>query len=337
MIFRRWESTLARACLTLVLGLPLLALAERAVPPASASAAAASAAASAANPDASAAGAPVAQREDSVEKDSATAYAEALTAAAHDKRLEPAGQLQLRMLREIVQKLVPYSLKWNDRARNWHWEVNLVRSPQVSMVALPGGKILVYTGMLDKLGLKRDEIALLISHEIAHALREHARARAGENVALQQAGAKMSANTASGTANGVGNSAGSTTDNGGDGIIAAAAAANLPDSPALFDSHYDRDDETEADVIGADIASRAGFDPRAAVTLWRKLAAANQRHALTFVANHPVNPARIRDIEKRLPDMMPLYARAIHKSIETLKRYPGVRVPVRKDGESRRS
>src|SRR5215212_8862839 len=80
-------------------------------------------------------------------------------------------------LRAISSRLIAHSAKWNDRARQWQWEVNLIGSKQINAFCMPGGKIAVFTGILDQLRLTDDETAMVVGHEMAHALREHARAR----------------------------------------------------------------------------------------------------------------------------------------------------------------
>jgi Zn-dependent protease with chaperone function len=102
-------------------------------------------------------------------------YAYLLAAARLDKHLLNDKQAPLPQVRAIATKLVPYALKWNDRSRQWHWEVNVVRARQIDAFCFPGGKILLTTGMIERLKLSDDEIAMLLGHEIAHALREHRR------------------------------------------------------------------------------------------------------------------------------------------------------------------
>ena len=148
----------------------------------------------------------------------------------------------------------------------------MVRSPDIRMYCLPGGKIVVYSGLLDRVRLNDNELGMLIGHEIAHALREHARERLGELQASQL------------------DSSGTIPQLFG---LADLGAAPLGIGSRLLEMKYESTDETEADVIGSDIASRAGFDPRAAVTLWDKLAAATRSNRdQGFIYVHPYTPAR---------------------------------------------
>ncbi len=230
--------------------------------------------------------------------------------ADHANRLYGESDTHATRVRSIMDKLIPYSLKWNERAKGWKWDVAVVRSPDIRMYCLPGGKIVVYSGLLDRTRLNDNELGMLIGHEIAHALREHARERLGE----QQAGQLSSSG-------GIPQLFG----------LADLGAAPLGIGSQLLEMKYESTDETEADVIGSDIASRAGFDPRAAVTLWDKLATATRSNREQgFIYVHPYTQARRQDIVKRLPDMLPLYAKAIGKTVDTLPDYAGMGRPRRK-------
>ncbi|MBK5084693.1 M48 family metallopeptidase [Burkholderia sp. R-69927] len=230
--------------------------------------------------------------------------------ADHANRLYGDTDAHVTRVRSIVDKLIPYSLKWNERAKGWKWDVAVVRSPDIRMYCLPGGKIVVYSGLLDRARLNDNELGMLIGHEIAHALREHARERLGELQSSQL------------------DSSGTIPQLFG---LADLGAAPLGIGSRLLEMKYEGTDETEADVIGSDIASRAGFDPRAAVTLWDKLATATRSNRdQGYIYVHPYTPARRQDIIKRLPDMLPLYAKAIGKSVDALPDYAGMGRPRRK-------
>jgi len=223
--------------------------------------------------------------------------------AEHANRLYPDTDAHVQRVRTITDKLIPYSLKWSDRTRHWKWDVAVVRSPDIRMYCLPGGKIVVYSGILDRVKLNDNELGMLLGHEIAHALREHARERLGEQQAAQLGSGSIPQLFG----------------------LADLGAAPLGIGSQLLEMKYEAADETEADVIGSEIASRAGYDPRAAITLWDKLAAATRgNHDQGFIYVHPYTTARRQDILKRLSDMLPLYAKAIGKTVDTLPDYPGL-------------
>lgn len=245
-----------------------------------------------------------------LEAQAADEFSQITYGAEHSNRLYADTDAHVTRVRSIVDKMIPYSLKWNERAKNWKWDVAVVRSPDIRMYCLPGGKIVVYGGLLDRARLNDNELGMLIGHEIAHALREHARERLGQLQASQL------------------DSSGTIPQLFG---LADLGAAPLGIGSRLLEMKYENTDETEADVIGSDIASRAGFDPRAAVTLWDKLAQATRGNRdQGFIYVHPYTPARRQDIIKRLPDMLPLYAKAIGKTVDALPDYAGMGRPRRK-------
>ncbi|TDG24277.1 M48 family peptidase [Paraburkholderia silviterrae] len=238
-----------------------------------------------------------------LEAQAAAEYNEIVRGAAHSKLLYPESDPHVQRVREFVDRLAPYALKWSDRVKLWKWEVAVIRSPDIRMYCLPGGKIVVYGGLLDRVKLNDNELGMLLGHEIAHAVREHVRERLGEQQAAQiEAGVVPQLFG-----------------------LADLGVFPLGIGSRLVEMHYGRDDETEADVIGSDIAARAGFDPRAALTLWDKLAVATRADRdQGFIYVHPYTAARRADIAKRLADMMPLYAKAIGKPLASLPDYQGI-------------
>lgn len=225
---------------------------------------------------------------DQVERSAAQQYAQMLAEAAEKNALAPKDNAQVRRLRGIAQKIIPFAQEWNPRARDWRWEVNLISSNQVNAFCMPGGKIAFYSGILQKLKLSDDEVAMVMGHEIAHALREHARERMGKSAATG-----IGANLLSQVL-GLGQ-VGQTVTNYG---------------AQLLTLEFSRSDESEADLVGMELAARAGYNPRAAVTLWQKMGAANGSAPPQWLSTHPSGKTRIADIEASLPKVTPLYARA---------------------------
>ncbi len=213
-------------------------------------------------------------------------YAQIRELAARKGSLAPADDPQAKRVQRIAQELLQHAGKWNARAKDWKWEVSLVRSRTVNAACLPGGKIIVFSGLLDGLGLTDDEAAHVIGHEIAHALREHARARAAKNK-LTNAGAIAIAVL-------VGGGAGELARQGG-GVLALK---------------FSRDDEREADLVGLELAARAGYDPAASVTLWEKMSKAAKSAAPSWLSTHPSGQERIERLRSNLPLVARLYERA---------------------------
>ena len=228
-----------------------------------------------------------------VEQQAALQYQQTLKAAADQRALGPADNAQVRRLRAIAQKITPLASEWNERARQWKWEVNLIGSNQINAFCMPGGKIVFYTGILKNLQLTDDEVAMVMGHEIAHALREHARERMGKSTVTSGA-ARLGGALLSGWL----------------GIDPRLTDTMAQQGANLLSLKFGREDESEADLVGMELAARAGFDPRAGVTLWEKMSAASKGAPPQWLSTHPSGHTRIAEIEANLPKVMPLYERA---------------------------
>lgn len=215
-------------------------------------------------------------------------YGKMMQEAAAQKALAPASHPQLQRLRRIAQRIIPHAVSWNPRARDWQWEVNLIGSKQINAFCMPGGKIAFYTGILDQLQLNDDEVAMIMGHEMAHALREHARERMGKSAATNIGASLLSQLLGLGDL----------------GQTVAGLGVEL------LNLRFGREDESEADLVGMELGARAGFDPRAGITLWQKMAAANKGAPPQWLSTHPAGATRIADMERNLPRVMPLYERA---------------------------
>ncbi len=223
-----------------------------------------------------------------VEQAAAQQYQKMLQEASAKNALLPADHPQTLRLRAIAQKIIPFSYEWNSRAKDWQWEVNILNSNQINAFCMPGGKIAFYTGILEQLKLTDDEVAMIMGHEVAHALREHARERMGKSAATN-IGISLGASLL-----GLGNTGAQLAGMGGQ----------------LLSLKFGREDESEADLVGMELAARAGYNPRAGVSLWQKMGAANKGAPPQFLSTHPSGPTRIKDIEANLPKVEPLYERA---------------------------
>ncbi|MBP7606545.1 MAG: M48 family metallopeptidase [Giesbergeria sp.] len=227
---------------------------------------------------------------DTLESAATQQYSELMAKARAQGALAPSTHPQLQRLRGIATRLVPYALEWNPRARNWRWEVNLIGSKQINAFCMPGGKIAFYTGILEKLQLTDDEVAMVMGHEMAHALREHARARMAKSEATN-IGLRLGAQLL-----GLGNM----------GDMAASLGGQL------LNLKFSRGDESDADLVGLELAARAGFNPEAAVVLWRKMGeATGNQGGLAFLSTHPSGPDRIRELQNNVPKVQGLYQAAL--------------------------
>lgn len=228
--------------------------------------------------------------ESQIEQAARQQYAEVL-ADARKKGTLNQNAAQLSRIRSISARLIAQTGVFRPDARNWQWEQNLITAPEVNAWCMPGGKIAVYTGLIEKLRITDDELAAVLGHEIAHALREHARERASQQVGtdLASVGAEI---------------LGSIYGIEGLGKVASTGlqlGIGLPNS---------RLHETEADRIGVELAARAGFDPRAAISLWQKMAQASSSAPPEFLSTHPSRESRMRDLTEYAQRVMPQFEQA---------------------------
>lgn len=216
------------------------------------------------------------------------AYAQVVSEAKQKGQLDvPAAQQ--RRVDQIARRLIAVTPAFRPDARSWNWEITVIKSDQVNAWCMPGGKIAVYTGLIDKLQATDAELAAVIGHEIAHALREHSRERASEQVTsglllqgavLLAGGGQTSLDMAQ---------------------LAYQVTVGLPHS---------RLHETEADRIGVELAARAGYDPRGAISVWQKMAKLGGAGQPEFLSTHPSPQSRMQDLEVYARRVEPLYRAA---------------------------
>ena len=223
-----------------------------------------------------------------VDQSSAQAYRAEIGKARAAGKLNTDPKLDARV-RHIAARLIAKTPVFRPDAARWQWETNVIGSSEVNAYAMAGGKIGVYSGLVSRLGLTDDELAAVMGHEIAHALREHSREKMSRAYA-QQMGLGL-----------VGALAGL---NQGQMQVAGSLAEYtlaLPNS---------REMESEADVMGLELMARAGYDPRAAVSVWRKMQALGGGEPPAFMSTHPSSSSRIEELSARIPRVMPLYEAA---------------------------
>lgn len=232
--------------------------------------------------------------EQQVDQMASKSYSDALSQAKKRGALNSDAAMTSRV-RLIARHLINQTSVFRADAARWNWEVNVETNPELNAYCMAGGKIMVYSGIIQKLQLSDDELAQIIGHEISHALREHTRERMSEAYARAMGFSLVSAAT------------------GGkyDGYLDVAnqvstVAITLPNS---------REHESEADMMGLELAARAGYNPNAAVSLWQKMASAGGSQPPQFLSTHPSNSTRIQDLQAKIPVVMPLYESAKHKPV----------------------
>ncbi len=222
---------------------------------------------------------------------SAQAYTETLKEAQQKKTLN-VDKAMLDRVRGISNKLIAQVGVFRPDAAQWKWEVNVEKNDALNAYCMPGGKIMVLSGLVEKISATDDELAAVIGHEIAHALREHGRERMSQAY-VQQFGLQALAAFATGSAVG------------GAAVQAAGAGSQL-----FFALPNGREQEREADKMGLELAARAGFNPDAAVTLWQKMSAQSKSAPPEFFSTHPASANRIADLKALTPKVRPLYEAA---------------------------
>lgn len=224
-----------------------------------------------------------------VNRSAEKAYAQTIQEARAKNRLNrDPGQVQ--RVRAIAARLTVQTAVFRNDAPGWRWETNVISSDDLNAWCMPGGKMAVYTGVIDKLALTDDELAAVMGHEIAHALREHGREKVG-----QAAGVNLAA-----TIGGVIGSYYGVDASIGKGVVGAAGelAFMRPNSRGM---------EQEADRIGVELAARAGFDPYAAISLWEKMARASGGGMPQWLSTHPSHESRLSDLRVYADRVQPLY------------------------------
>jgi len=191
-------------------------------------------------------------------------------------------------VRAIAARLIEQTPVFRPDAQQWNWEVNVIQADDLNAWCMPGGKIAVYSGLIDRLKLSDDEVAAVTGHEIAHALREHSWEKASEMAVA----------------------------NVGLGVLGAVVGKGYSDLGGLlysvtFQLPHSREMETEADRIGVELAARAAFDPRAAISLWQKMMQMEKGSTPAFLSTHPSSENRQSDLAHYAEIVMPLYEKAV--------------------------
>ena len=193
-------------------------------------------------------------------------------------------------LKRIANRLIPQTGEFRDDTRHWNWQLTLIDAPTLNASCAPGGKITFYTGIIEQLNLSDDEIAAIMGHEIAHAIREHGRERVSQ--AMAQSAVTNIAMAAAG------------------GYGSAVSAANQVAQYVLVLPNS-RQNESEADAIGLELAARAGYNPQAAISVWQKMIKATDgKKTPEFLSTHPSGETRIEQLTALMPTVEPLYKSA---------------------------
>jgi len=232
--------------------------------------------------------------EESAISGSASAYSNMMGQFSKKNKLEIETPRAERV-RDITNRLVAEAVRFRPDAANWNWEVRVIDEPKVvNAFCMAGGKMAIYSGFWVKLNATDDEIANVMGHEIGHALASHTRERMSVAMATGITVSLLAIGTSSR------NDSSAMGRNESLYGIAAALAVTLPNS---------RESESEADQIGIELAARAGYDPRAAVSLWKKMAAEGGGPP-EFLSTHPAPENRMARLAELVSKVDPYYQKA---------------------------
>ena len=191
----------------------------------------------------------------------------------------------------IFNRMVPAANANNRTGVPFNWEMHVIRSDELNAWAMPGGKMAVYSGLVEKLNLTDDELAAVIGHEMTHALREHSKAQMGQELitglGMQIGGSLLANNT-----------------NIDPGMLQAGSALL---SEYGISKPFSRQHETEADIGGLMLMASAGYNPQAALSVWQKMAQAGSSGMPSFLSTHPSGADRIQVLQQYLPEAMAIY------------------------------
>lgn len=223
-----------------------------------------------------------------IQQASAKSYQQGLQQAAARGILDT-DTAQLNRLRRIAKKLIAQVGVYRPSAVNWNWEVHTIKSNEMNAFVLPGGKVLFYSGIIDRLNLTDAEIAAIMGHEMAHALREHTRESVSSSYATQLGLGALAS---------------------GLGLTSAQAQLASMVGDVGISLPHSRLQEKEADLMGLELMARAGYDPKASISLWQKMQKADGSNVPQFLSTHPTDANRIAKMQELMPKVMPLYWQA---------------------------
>ncbi|HWA11586.1 MAG TPA: M48 family metallopeptidase [Burkholderiales bacterium] len=252
--------------------------------------------------------------EDTAISESKQAYVEMLKPLAKEGKIDSQPATAQRV-REITGRLIAQAIKYRPETEGWEWSVKVIDDPKtVNAWCMAGGKMAIYTGLLQQIKPTDDELAQVMGHEISHALAKHTAEKMSRAMAMQvgMVGLGVAASTQDSRYAGLAVSAAG---------AAAIVALELPNS---------REAESEADRIGIELAAKAGYDPHAAVTLWEKMAKAGGGSSrFDFLSTHPAPAKRMETLAALVPQMMPYYQDKSPRPVYPIKDVPIAAIAVR--------
>jgi predicted Zn-dependent protease len=231
--------------------------------------------------------------EQSAIAESAQAYQAMVGDLDKKGKLSTDTKLNARVQR-ITDRLIDQAVNYRPETRDWNWSVKVIDDPKtVNAFCMAGGKMAIYTGLIEKIKPSDDEIAAVMGHEISHALLQHSREQMSEQAVLG-VGVAL-----------VGAAATSNADRQTRETVAGLGAMTLIMLP------HSRQAESEADRVGIELAAKAGYNPHAAVTLWEKMMQESGSNSkFDWLSTHPASPKRVEALQALESQMMVYYQQA---------------------------
>lgn len=207
--------------------------------------------------------------------------------ASANKTLDTSSATYKRV-NAVFQRLKPYADQMNQTGQKFNWQLAVLKSNEINAYVAPGGKVVVYTGIVSRLNLTDAEIAAIMGHEMIHALEEHSKNKIGAQ-ALTDLALNIGLSAA------------------GDSVGQLGTAAAQLGSQVGVGLPYSRNLESRADQGGLMLMARAGYNPQAAITLWEKMNKLEGAGGSSFLSTHPSNSQRIEAMRKNLPAAQAIY------------------------------
>jgi predicted Zn-dependent protease len=201
--------------------------------------------------------------------------------------VEMVKRIGSRMASAVNQYLTQRGLQ--DQVAGYQWEFNLVNNNQANAWCMPGGKVVVYSGLLP-ITQNEAALAVVMGHEIAHAISRHGNERMSQQLAAQAGGVALSVAMSSKPAQ---------AQNMWNAVYGVGSQVGL--------LRYGRNQESEADRIGLIFTAMSGYDPRQAIPFWQRMAAKGGQKPPEFLSTHPSDDRRLRDLQAWMPEALKYY------------------------------
>ncbi|QIM67340.1 deoxyribonuclease HsdR [Mannheimia granulomatis] len=224
---------------------------------------------------------------ESINQEAAQKYAQVKAQARQQNAIDVSSPTAKR-IHAVFNKTKPYAEKANETGVPFQWEITVLKSDELNAWAMPGGKMAFYTGLVERLNLSDDEIAVVMGHEMAHALKEHG--KSDRTVSAITGIVGVIADVAVTASTGVNT----------EGLLSTGV-------DLIATKPFSRSQETEADEVGLMLMAEAGYNPSAAPNVWIKMSKANGSSGLSIFSTHPSNEERQENLARLVPEAMKIY------------------------------